>query len=224
MRGLDLRDGITGLVGYAKRDLYALWRQVRTAAEAEVALRDVLPSLIDTYGAAAGTLAADWYDDLRDKAGAGGNFRAIPADIKDPGAQELVGWATSKATDMSTMQTLVLGGMQRRISNFSRTTVSGSSIADPKSVGWKRIGVGACEFCRMLIERDVTYTEATADFASHDHCNCQAYPLIKGAEPIDVKDYVQSARSARRSGESDAAYERRRSTERQRVREYLRTH
>jgi hypothetical protein len=28
----------------------------------------------------------------------------------------------------------------------------------------------------MLIGRGAVYSEATADFQSHDHCNCQAEP------------------------------------------------
>lgn len=193
MRGLDLRDGVRGLVGYAQRDLDALWRQVRSAAEAEVALRDILPALIDTYGLAAGTLAADWYDDVREKVGVGGSFTAFPADIKDTGAQALVGWAASEATDLDTLQTLVLGGMQRRIANFSRATVTGSSIADPKATGWQRVGSGECAFCSMLIGRGAVYSEASADFASHDHCNCSAAPAFDG-EPRPVKPYTVSPR------------------------------
>jgi len=193
--GLDLRDGVKGLTRLASNDLNALWRQVRTAAEAETALRDILPALIDTYGLAAGTLAANWYDDLRDKVGAKGRFTAIPADITETGAQALVGWAGSKATDLEAMQALILGGTQRRIANFSRLTVSESSVADPGAVGWARIGSGECAFCAMLIGRGDVYSESSADFAAHDHCNCSAYPVLKGAEPIPVKDYVKSAKN-----------------------------
>lgn len=219
-----LRNAVAGLTGAASRDLAALWRQLETAAQAEAALRDILPSLIDQYGAAASVLATEWYDDLRAKAGAPGRFAAIPATIGDTGSRALVGWALAEASDYEAFQSLVEGGTARRIANFSRQSVQQSSIADPASTGWKRIGAGACTFCRMLIERDVLYTQAGADFASHDHCKCQAYPLIKGAEPIDVKDYIQSARASKKPGESDATYEKRRSTERARVRDYLATH
>lgn len=191
MQGLDLRDGVTGLVGYAASDLDALWRQVRNAAEAEVALRDILPALIDTYGLAASALAANWYDDLRDKVGVKGSFRAIPADIKDAGAQALIGWATTTATDLPGMQGLVLGGMQRRIANFSRLTVTDSSIADPGARGWERVGSGECDFCSMLIGRGAVYSEASADFAAHDHCRCSAVPAFDG-EPRPVKPYTPS--------------------------------
>ena len=160
----------------AARDLAALWRDADIPSELEAALRDLLPSLIDTYGTAAATVAADWYDDTRDEIGARRAFRAIPAEIPEVGAQALVGWALTEATDLAAFQTLVTGGTQRRIANFSRLTVSASSIADPSARGWKRVGAGQCDFCRLLIGRGAVYTEATADFPSHDHCNCSPAP------------------------------------------------
>lgn len=222
----ELRRAVANLTRLADRDLAALFRQVGGARSQELrdALMDILPALVDTYGSAAATVAADWYDELRDEAGATGRFTAIPAAVPDAGASSLIGWAMGKSADDSTFQTLIAGGLQRRIANASRQTVAGSSYTDRQSVGWKRIGAGACEFCRMLIERDSTYSEATADFGSHDHCNCQAYPLIKGAEPIDVKDYLQSPKNAQRPGESVEDYERRRAPERARVRDWIDSH
>lgn len=203
---------MTGLVGYADRDLAALWRQVQTAAEAEVALRDVLPALIDTYGLAAGALAADWYDELRDKVNAPKSFRAIPADIKDSGAHALIGWAVTEAQDVTSLQALIIGGMQRRIANFARQTVMGSSIEDPGARGWQRTGVGECAsgFCDMLIARGAVYSEATADFAAHDHDKCYAVPAFDG-EPRPVKPFTPSLREA-----TDA--------DKARVKEWLETH
>lgn len=172
----ELRRDVATLTQSASNDLAALWRRVGTAAQAETALRDILPGLIDTYGIAAATVAADWYDDLRDKVGARAGFTAIPAAIPEVGAQALVGWALSEAQDVAGLQGLIAGGTQRRIVNFARLTVSRSSIEDPAARGWKRTGVGNCDFCRMLIGRGAVYREATADFAAHDHCNCGAEP------------------------------------------------
>lgn len=191
----QLRSDTALLVGYAERDLMALWQQVHTAAEAETALRDILPALIDTYGAAAATVAANWYDELRAKVGAKGRFTAIPADIRDTGAQPLVGWAVNEATDMQSLQALILGGTQRRIANFARQTVMGSSVADPHAAGWERVGSGGCDFCAMLIGRGAVYSEASADFASHDHCNCTAVPVF-GGQPKPVKPYTPSQRQS----------------------------
>lgn len=208
--GLDLRDGVEGLNRLASRDLSALWQQVSDAAEAQVALRDVLPGLIDTYGVAASAVAADWYDDARAKAGVKGRFTAIPADIADAGAQALIGWAAADANDFGSFQALILGGTQRRIANFSRGTIAGSSVADPQATGWQRVGSGECAFCAMLIGRGSVYSEASADFASHDHCRCSATPVFRG-QSRPVKPYTPSLRG---STEADRA----------RVREYLASH
>ena len=194
MSATDLRRDIAQLTTLAHRDLMALWRQVRSAAEAREALNDILPALIDTYGAAAATVAATWYDDLRDKVAPPKRFTAIPAPVGDRGAPALIGWALDSAQDFGTFQTLIEGGTQRRIADVSRDTVAASSVADPATDGWQRVGAGACAFCAMLIGRGAVYSEAGADFASHDHCNCQAAPAFKG-EPRPVKAYTPTSRN-----------------------------
>lgn len=154
-----------------------MWRGIDTPARAEAVLRDVLPDLIDTYGVAAATLAADWYDGERERRAIRGSFSAIPADIADPGSHALIGWALTAAQDVPGLQGLIEGGTQRRIANFARQTVMQSSIADPRARGWQRVGSGSsCEFCQMLLGRGAVYTEASADFEAHDHDDCGAEP------------------------------------------------
>ena len=171
----QLRRSLAGLTVLVERDLEPVWQQVTTPAQARAALGDVLPVLVDTYGSAAGALAADWYDDARDAAEIPGRFQAIPAEAPDD-ASSLIRWASREAVSLETMPTLVLGGVQRRVVNTARGTVMGSSIADPKARGWKRVGSGRCDFCRMLIGRGAVYTEATVNFHAHDHCGCGAAP------------------------------------------------
>lgn len=176
-----LRRDVAALSAAAAHELGPLWREVESALAVETALRDVLPALIAEYGAAAATLTADWYDDLRAEQSVRGRFRAIPAEVRETGSQALVGWALTEVTDPTNLpafRTLIEGGTQRRIANFSRLTVTGSSIADPRARGWQRTGVGECDFCQMLIGRGAVYSEATADFQSHDHCNCGAEPAF----------------------------------------------
>lgn len=189
-----LRSRVAALTGLASRDLYALWRSVTTAAEARVALNDVLPALIQQYGEAASFVAAEWYDDARDKAGVRGRFSGFPMEVPDPGVPGLVAWASTEATDLDTMLPLVLGGVQKRIANAARGTVMGSSVEDSQADGWMRLGVGACTFCRMLIGRGAVYSKATVDFGAHDNCMCQAAPKFKGAPPYDVEKYQVSPR------------------------------
>lgn len=172
-----LRDAVGGLTRRAERDLSAVWRATDDAARAGVALHDLLPALVDQYGAAAAAMAAEWYDDLREKSGVPGRFRAIPADIADTGTHALVGWAQTEATDYESFKTLVVGGVQRRVADWSRLTVSGSAVKDPHAQGWRRVGSGGCDFCKMLLSRGAVYSESTASFKSHDHCGCSAEPV-----------------------------------------------
>jgi hypothetical protein len=191
--GLDLRDGVQGLVGYARRDLSVLWREAASPAGIRVALSDVLPALIDTYGVAASTLAADWYDGQREVASVRRAFRAIPATVPDQNPFALIGWALDQAKDDQSLRGLIEGGMQRRIADYSRLTVMGSAVQDPAAVGWQRTGGGDCHFCDMLIARGAVYSEASADFAAHDNCRCSAVPAF-GGRPQPVKAYTPSTR------------------------------
>lgn len=190
----ELRQALADLNVLASRDLGRIFRALREGDNAAEALHDILPALIDRYGEAAAALAADWYDDLRETKGVGGRFAAIPADVQDTGAHALVGWALDEATDDGSLVALLEGGLQRRVVNFGRFTVMESSIADPRADGWQRLGQGAnCAFCDMLISRGAVYSEATADFGSHDHCNCVAVPAFNG-EPREVQPYNLGAR------------------------------
>ena len=210
----DLRDSIRDLTVLAEGDLRSLWRQVTNLDEAREALEDILPLLVRTYGTAASTLAADWYDDLRDELNVDRRFSAIVADLDDQGADVLARWGVAPLLgdepDWSAARSLIAGGLQRRITNGARETVRISSIEDPQAQGWQRSASGGCAFCQMLAGRGIVYSEASADFASHDHCSCHAVPAFKG-RPKLVKPYTPSERVVT-------------TADRTRVREYLATH
>ena len=191
----QLRRDIATLVDEANGDLDWIW-SLGTPEQIVEALRDILPGLIDAYGAAAATVTAEWYDELRESQAVAGRFSAIAADIPETGAQALIGWAIDEATDDATFKTLLAGGMQRRIANFSRQSVMESSLADPQSDGWMRVGNGDnCAFCDLLIGRGAVFSGSTVRFASHDHCNCGAAP--SWGRPSDIFDVEQYRRSRR---------------------------
>lgn len=198
----ELRKQQQALARLAANDMASVWRQVSNAVEARVALQDVLPALIRTYGMAAAAVAADWYDEARAAAEVSGSFRAIPASIEDSGTDALALWASEHGTDLASVRSLTEGGLQRRIVNWGRETVMGSALADPKADGWQRTGIGSCDFCNLLIGRGAVYTEATADFASHDHCNCAATPAFSG-KPRPVRPYTPGPRDATKAGGAD---------------------
>lgn len=198
-------------------------RSLRDGDNAREALHDLLPALIDTYGMAAAAVAADWYDDLRESQGVGGRFVAIPADIEDTGAHALVGWALDEATDDGSLVALLEGGVQRRVVNFGRFTITQSSYADPRAEGWMRLGSGSnCPFCDLLISRGAVYSEATVTFASHDHCNCIAAPAFKG-KPRPVR-LDEEGRRLDVSSRTDRTNDAQRETSNKRVREWVANH
>ena len=173
----DLRE----LTNLAENDLRLLFRQFNAAEAARDGLMDVLPLLVAIYGSAAATLGADWYDDLRDAANPRGRFTAIPAELPDRGRTDaLARWGVAPLfaaePDFATSLVKVAGGLQRVIANADRETVRFSAVQDRGARGWARAGSGGCDFCAMLIGRGAVYTEATADFDSHDHCGCVAVP------------------------------------------------
>ena len=91
-------------------------------------------------------------------------------------------------------QTLVhvLGTVGRLALNGGRDTILETTNADPAARGWERVvGGNACDFCEMLADRGVVYSEATADFAAHDHCSCSAAPAFSDGTRGDTRS-VQS--------------------------------
>lgn len=196
------RRAVRDLMILAESDMRDLWAMVRDAGPD--ALYELLPDIIDTYGSAAQSIAADYYDNLRESMSVPGRFAPIVEAPASTGASSLVGWATATAADDRAFEQMILGGVQRRIVNQSRDVVVRSSIADPSARGWMRIGSGGCDFCAMLVGRGAVYTERSVDFKSHDHCNCNAAPAFNREQVRAItKEFAPSAR--RRSEETKAA-------------------
>lgn len=190
---LQYQSDVDELVRLATLDLRALWRQVDDAVVARELLADVLPDLAAVYGSATGTLAADYYDDLREEAAVRGRFRAIVAEPSQR-TDELARWAVGPLfTDDDDPYQRALaraeGGLQRLIADVGRDTVMRSSIEDPQAIGWQRVTSGGCGFCQMLASRGAVYSESTVRFGAHDNCRCFAVPAFEGA-PLPVHGFV----------------------------------
>lgn len=193
------RRDLAALLGMAQTDLAVLFRRTQDAEALRDLLMDVLPQLVATYGSAAATLAADWYDEARDLEAIGGRFRALPAELPDAGRTDaLARWGVSPmfgGTGADAARSQTWGGLHRIIADAGRDTVRVSLAADPAGRGWeRRTRTGSCKFCQMLAGRGAVYSADTADFASHDDCNCLAVPVI-GADPRPVKTYTPSQRN-----------------------------
>lgn len=195
---VQYRSDLDELVRLAQTDLRVLWQQIADARIARELLADILPELLDVYGSAAGTLAADWYDELREELEIRGRFRAIVAELPPAGqTSALAGWAVedlfSAEPDWVAALTKAEGGLQRLIADVGRGTVTTSSIADPQATGWQRSASGGCGFCQMLASRGAVYSERSVRFGAHDNCRCTAVPAFTG-RPVPVEPYKPSER------------------------------
>lgn len=209
------REELSALATLATADLVVSWPELDDAETVRDTLLDVVPGLLDVYASMAATLAADWYEFLREDARAPGEFTPHVPDLGDLGSEALVRWGVdplfAPEPDSTAAQSLVEGGMTKRIANASRDVIMGATLDDPAAQGWQRIArPGACYFCQMLAGRGAIYTEASVDFASHDDCLCGVVPAW-GGQPQPVKPYTPSQRNV-----SDA--------DRARVRAYISEH
>lgn len=175
----SLRADTASLVRLADRDLTRLWSLVANGAAADEALHDLLPAIVREYGAAGGAMAAEWYDQQREKVGAKGRFIATPLEADDRGSHALVGAAVKQARDDAALKTLIHGGVQRRVADHVRLTVANNAVTDRAAQGWVRVGEGACKsgWCDQYLDGEVRSIEGY-DFPAHDNCNCSVAPAF----------------------------------------------
>lgn len=169
-------------------------------------LLEALPTLIESYSDGTAALAADWYDDSRDAAGARGNYLAEPVVNLRPDKIRIGGLWTIKpllspVPDFPAAQERLAEVIQLETARPFRDTITTNSHRDPASVGWRRITHGGCDLCRFLAARGAVYRQETANFATHPHCRCGAVPVFDGqdGDEADTLQYVASDRRASRT-------------------------
>lgn len=163
------------------------------------ALLEETAALVAYYTDGSAALAADLYDDERQRAGARGRFIAEPVVVdRAEKLRRAVVWATEPLftpTD-ETVADRLAPVIQLETARPYRDTITANRRRDPAAVGWRRIAAGGCKFCQMLAGRGVVYKEATARFASHPNCHCTAAPVFDGndGEEATALQYVASQR------------------------------
>ena len=176
-------------------------------------LLDAVPQIIGYYADGSSALAADFYDDERERAAARGRFMAEPV-VLDRGEKigRAVAWATQPLFDGAGDPGARLAEVvQLETARPYRDTVTTNRQRDPEAAGWRRVSSGGCKFCSMLASRGAVYKEDTARFASHTHCHCTAAPVFKGGDSGPEASAMQYVASKRRPSAKD----------RERVRAYL---
>lgn len=185
------------------RDVLAVWRLVSGAPAGSIrdALMEVVPGIGEQRGDMAGSLAADFYEDVRDEVGVRGRFVAEPVPGPHTSRYEaLVRWGVDplgqRVPDEALTFSRVAGGLQKIVATQARETLVRSTERDPAAKGWRRVASSsACKFCRMLAGRGAVYSSSSVRFAAHDWCGCAAVPAFDAGRPASVEQYTASKRS-----------------------------
>jgi hypothetical protein len=186
----------------ASDELSPLW--TLPSADIQTALFDTLPRLVDKWALASASVAANWYDQLRESQDIRGLFQAIVPPLDDLAPEALAGWGGQPLRKLLEEDHPVIGsdeepnaleaaryrvesGVQKRLVNAANATVSLSAAEDPKARGYmRRTRPGACHFCVMVASRGAVFTKASVTFACHENCYCECVPAWGGkARPVD---------------------------------------
>lgn len=215
----ESRQALNLVASAAASDVQGLVASLPSSPEAARSiLLEATPALVAYYSDGSSALAADFYDDERDAAGARGRFSAEPV-IVDRGEKvaRAIVWAAQPlfVPDLGATVTERLAPVvQLEVARPYRDTITANTRRDPASNGWRRIASGSgCKMCRMLSDRGAVYKEGTARFATHTNCHCSAAPVFNGQDGEEASALQYLASSGRRSQK-----------DKDRLREYLNRH
>lgn len=169
---------------------------------------DALGFIVPQYYDAAGSLAVDWYEELREEARPSALY--TPSIIGDPATDWIEREAekyrrqvdASIEAEMAALVADVNRLAEKEVARGFRDSITGNTRQDTEAIGWSRVTrAGACKFCQMLAGKGSVYrSESTAIFAAHGNCHCAARPEFRGGDhgpEADVIQYVASSRRAR---------------------------
>lgn len=189
---LEHRQALRQLRGLADRDLLGLLEALSGlgAADTRIALIEVLPELLEPYILASGELAGVLFEDLRLEAGRRGVFYAENAGVVKS-VTSTAHWAVEPLVNDSLASTVfsrLSGAIAKQIMDASRDTMQVNGARE--GVRFQRMArADACAFCMMLASRPewMAYTsEAAANSASHDDCQCVVMPVYPGTEMAEL--------------------------------------
>jgi hypothetical protein len=168
-------------------------------------------ALVEQYGAASASLAADYYEAERVAATVAGRF-TVPLVGPPPDEQvaKSLRWATKDvwerdpddpATTEAQRQPLEVrleqaekkadAVAQKLVTDQGRGTVQEAVRQDRQATAWARsAALGACALCKMLSTRGAVYKRETADFRAHDGCHCGVVPVFKG-QRFELSDHAR---------------------------------
>jgi len=172
-----------------------------TPEERRAILLDGVPEVIAYYSAGSSALAADFYDDERERAAPPKLYLAEPVILdRTEKIRRAVAWASDPlfADDAATSVGRLADVVQLESARPFRDTVLTNRRRDPSAVGWRRVTNGGCKLCVMLAARGAVYLDDTARFATHTNCKCTAQPVFSSDDYGDEASALQYVASRKR--------------------------
>lgn len=180
-----------------------------------------LPLVVPSYYDAAGALAVDWYDEIREESRPSTLY--VPEIIGDSATD----WIEREAekylreldsidfeAQVAAMTDEITRLAEKEVARGYRDSVLGNTRQDKDAIGWSRVTrPGACKLCVMIADRGAVFRKETANFAAHKSCHCAARPEFRNGKhgpEASVEQYL-------------ATTKRRTSAQQKRLREYLNT-
>lgn len=173
----------------ARKDLAQVWAALdhSDAMAVRQVMLAAMPDIVSTYGSAAATLAADYFDELRDVSGMVGGFTAMAAEVQPVAGIEAstrwgIGSLFGASPDPAAALSALGGVIDRLVKQAGRDTIDQSVAADPRRPTYARVpgGKEPCAFCLMLASRGPVYgsKKAAGDGNSyHADCGCIPTPV-----------------------------------------------
>lgn len=212
------RRSIADLSTLAERDLRVFIGSLGVDGPRKIAAaaREYLPELSATYTLAASTLAADWYEDVRESAAI---VTAYTATTLEPPETDALQGAIGYALVPLFSETVETGTATERLANLAsglvtaadRQTVESNAARDRSRPRFARhASANACAFCAMLATRGAEYrSEESALRVTlsrprnkrkigekyHDDCHCTVVPVWDSAG-YEEAPYVSDWRDA----------------------------
>ncbi|ALG28074.1 hypothetical protein AOZ07_03040 [Glutamicibacter halophytocola] len=195
----------------AKKDLsdaYALMSDWPIDQKRE-ALGDVFVELCRRYGNLSGTVAAEFYDLLREQSSATADYRATLApNVPDEQARNAYEYSAQQfeSDNPAKVVASLNGRLQRFVEYTARETVHVNASKDTARTFWARVPAGGktCAWCHMLASRGWVYaTEQTAggvgnEFHNDDRCmiipSFDDSPALAGYDPDALEEKYNKAR------------------------------
>lgn len=180
----------------------ALGRLSGPPDEQRAVLLEAVPGIITYYSEGSSALAADFYDDERERAAPPKLYLAEPV-IEDRTVKirRGVAWAADPLfgdePDLGASAQRLADVVNLETARPYRDTILTNRRRDPSAAGWRRVTNGGCRLCRMLADRGAVYIDTTARFAAHPSCKCTAQPVFSSqdyGEEANVMQYVASRR------------------------------